>query len=314
MKKIAMVLLALMALMGWCAPAWAGTQLIALTGDEAALFGATHAIDIRYGDLYAATTPGAALAITNAVSAKSGVWMVGMVLKQAFDTENIHYTGSVALKVGDGSDDDLFLTSTEMASDGTEVYVKPGPLNTYAVSSTMQTNTVVSGLTNQTKAVTVVSGLTNQTKAVTVVSGITPAAGTFTVVSGVTLTPSTQTLANVVYNGGTGNVNIVTYSLGVTSASQALLTNCTATSGSIDLTTNTAPASASIDLTTNTAVAAGDVITVAGLTAQATGTALGQKFYTSSGYIVCTLTPNVQEALSANTKGWVRLYFRVLRP
>ena len=176
------------------AGAWADTGLRSVLGDEAAYFGATHAMDIKYSDLAVSTSTNTALLISNTIPVKTGVRFVGMVLKQAFDTANTNYTGSVNLVVGDGSDAHLFLTSTELASDGTEVFVKYGPVPTAVVTM----------------------------------------------------------------------------------------------SGTNGVTTN--------------------------LTGSATLTELGQKLYTSAGYIVCTLTPNTEEALASNTKGWVRLYFRLLRP
>jgi hypothetical protein len=98
-----------------------------LTLEEQANLGATHEIRVTYADFAASTDTNTALIISNAViSSGRAVECVAMILEKAFDTENTNYTGSCALKVGDSSDDDLFLSSTEIASDGSEVLFKLG--------------------------------------------------------------------------------------------------------------------------------------------------------------------------------------------
>jgi hypothetical protein len=77
-------------------------------------------------------------------------------LRTAFDTENTNYTGSVLVTVGDGADADLYLTSTELASDGTEVWLKYGR-SVQAATSGVVTQ-VVAGVTN---AITVLTALTD---------------------------------------------------------------------------------------------------------------------------------------------------------
>jgi hypothetical protein len=69
-----------------------------------------------------------------------------MRLVTAFDTANTNYTGSLALIVGDGSDTDLFLASTELASDGTEVFVKFPPPHGGTVTVTAATKSVTNVL------------------------------------------------------------------------------------------------------------------------------------------------------------------------
>jgi hypothetical protein len=140
--------------------------------------------------------------VTNAIAAKTSVECVGMLLDQAFDTANTNYTGSLALKVGDGSDDDLFLTSTELASDGTEVWVKYGPPNAGAIA----------------------------------------------------VTPLTL-------SAGTTNL--------------------------------------------------GEVLVMTNATAAFTASELSRKLYTTSGILVFGFTPNLNESVSANVKGKVRVYFRL---
>lgn len=98
-----------------------------LPEQERANIGATHVATVTYADL-TETNTNTAQTLTNvfAVAAKEGVQLVAMQLVTAFDTGNTNYTGSVLVTVGDGTDTDLYLTSAELASDGTEVWLKYG--------------------------------------------------------------------------------------------------------------------------------------------------------------------------------------------
>lgn len=101
--------------------------------------GATHVYTVTHEDL-TTTDTNTAQTLTWNVPANTGVELIGMVLNQAFDTNNgTNITGSLSVKVGDGNDDDRFLTSTELASDGTEVFVKFPPPNAGTVTLTFQT-------------------------------------------------------------------------------------------------------------------------------------------------------------------------------
>jgi hypothetical protein len=186
---------------------------VPLGAQEAAVIGASHVVRVTYEDLAASTDTNTALVITNIhpFAAKDAVECVGMVLEQAFTTGNTNYTGSVLLTVGDSSDADLFLTSTELASDGSEVWFKFGrqDANTIAVSSTVSTN-------------------------------------------------------QIIYLNASTNV------------------------------------------ATNTLV-----YVAAAPTATGSAGVLAQTVYTAANYLKLTLTPNAEEALSANTAGAIRLYFRV---
>jgi len=186
---------------------------VPLGAQEAAVLGASHVARVTYEDLAASTDTNTALVITNIhpFAAKDAVECVGMVLEQAFTTGNTNYTGSVLLTVGDSSDADLFLTSTELASDGTEVWFKFGrsDVETITVAATLATNTII-------------------------------------------------------YLGATNDV----------------LTNTT-------------------------------VYVPAKPTATAAAGVAGSTVYTAANYLKLTLTPNAEEALSANTAGAFRLYFRV---
>lgn len=98
-----------------------------LSVPEMARWGATHSLEFSYSDLTTAAT-NTAQTITIALPAKTAAEFRAIILDTAFDSGNTNYTGSVLCKVGDGSDDDLYLTSTELASDGTEVFVKYAPV------------------------------------------------------------------------------------------------------------------------------------------------------------------------------------------
>lgn len=127
------------------AVSWAPAATVReLTSGEQAYFGATHEVGISFKDFATATTTNTAYTISNMnVAAKMGVELVAMILDTAFDTANTNFTGSCAVIVGDGTDDDLFLASTELASDGTEVFVKYGRPNTSAITASTVTYTNV---------------------------------------------------------------------------------------------------------------------------------------------------------------------------
>lgn len=128
--------------------------------DEAAGWDANLMVRIDHTDL-TETTTNTAQSITNLVpiAAGSSLQLVAMVLEQDFDTGNTNYTGSTLLEVGDGSDADFFLTSTELASDGTEVDLKLGRLAGGSVALSFQTASV----TNWTSVTNVYTVVTNGT-------------------------------------------------------------------------------------------------------------------------------------------------------
>lgn len=171
---------------------------------ESANKGANHMALFKYGDFSACTLTNTAYYFTNTIPGGWAVEFVALAMDQAFNTGNTNYTQSCALEVGDGSDGDYFLSSTELARDGTEVYVKYGRPHDYTIALTLQKHLVTDG-TNTFQAVT----------------------------------------------------------------------NATAT---------------------------------------ATVSELGRKLYPTGGNLVFKFTPNVNESLSANTAGTVRLYFRLLSP
>lgn len=163
--------------------------------------GATHFARLTKAD-FTDTNVNTAQSFTNfAVGAKQGVEFIAMVLEEAFDTGNTNYTGSCLLTVGDTDDADRFLTSTELASDGTEVFLKFARNEAQAPTLTVAyTNIVIEDVTN---------------------------------------------------------------------------------------------------------------VAVKTVTAAAVQPIVGKQLYTAAKYITSTFTPNADEAVSANTAGAVRLYFRV---
>jgi hypothetical protein len=192
-----------------------------LTEQERANLGATHVATFTYAD-FTETTTNTAQTFTNvfAVAAKEGVELVAMQLATAFDTGNTNYTGSVLVEVGDGADADLYLTSTELASDGTEVFLKFGR-SVQAATSVISTN---------------VTGLTLQT---------------------------------VTLDGTNATALVVTNVVATTEAQTRL----------------------------------------SALTDDSTG----RKVYTADDKIEFVFTPNAEEALSANTSGEVKFYFKVIK-
>lgn len=103
-----------------------------------ATYNATHQAILDFGDFSDTTTTNTSLSITQAVPAKVGMALVGMVLEKPFDGSGVStaITQSVSLKIGDGSDDDLYLTATEMASDSSEVFIKYAPLGSVTIAAT----------------------------------------------------------------------------------------------------------------------------------------------------------------------------------
>ena len=126
--------------------------------ERAAHAGATHCFTVDYSDL-ATTATNTAETLTFAVSAKQSVRFVSMKLDTAFDTGNTNYTGSLAVTVGDGTDADLYLTSTELASDGSEVFFKfdSGYSSTVTVTPTTTALVYLGATTNLTTNTVVTS-------------------------------------------------------------------------------------------------------------------------------------------------------------
>ena len=156
MKKMAMLAVLAWVCMGMVAQA---ASWYALGVPEmAAHGGATHMAVFTHEDL-TKTNTNTAQYFTNSIAARKGLECVALLLDTAFTVGTTNYTDSCLLRIGDGSDDDLFLTSTELASDGTEVFVKFGPPNAYTATSTPTTTT--------TNLITLLAGATNVSQKVT---------------------------------------------------------------------------------------------------------------------------------------------------
>jgi hypothetical protein len=115
-----------------------------------AALGATHIVTIEYSDL-TETNASTAQSLTNIVSipAKRGVQGICAVLTQPFGGGTTNIT-SIALKVGDGTDDDLYLSSTEIAENATEEYFKWGNWTFNSASTTIAAWTNATGSATKT--------------------------------------------------------------------------------------------------------------------------------------------------------------------
>lgn len=155
-----------------------------LTIAEQAHLGATHRVKITTADLTETTTNTAqTLGATFLVGAKQGVSVVAMQLPTVFDSISTNYTTSTLLTVGDGTDPDLFLTSTELNEDGTEVFLKFGRGSWLTATTATALNSVTASSGNfttnftlQTLVITNIAGATTQT--VTVVTNVVNLAST----------------------------------------------------------------------------------------------------------------------------------------
>lgn len=211
MKKAMLNLMLAVLIAAPLAAIGAAVDVYPLTEQEKADKGATHVAIVEYGDLDETST-NTAETMTMTVPAKYGVQFVGMELDTAFDTANATYTGSLAVKIGDGTDDDLFLTSTELASDGTEVWVKWGSENGGTITVTPNNTTI------------------------TYISGVSATSGSYTsvqslAVTSVTLTNTTDLWTNTVVATATPTYQTNTYlsALATNATSVSVTTNATAT-------------------------------------------------------------------------------------
>ena len=216
-----------------------------LPAETKADIGANYLAVIKYSDLSASTSTNTALVLSNfTVAAKTQVEVVLAKLVTAFDTGNTNFTGSCALTVGDGTDADLYLTSTELAGDGTEVWLKGG-------RSSWQTQTSLNAVTN---VAPLYMTLTNEVALYMTLTNLT-----------------TGDAVTNVYQMATGSVSSV-------------FTVCT------------------------------NVSQVTAAVAASLAQSEGRKVYTAADTIDFTLTPNANEALSANTNGELWVYLRLHGP
>lgn len=152
MKSKSYMLLAVLLLV-FCvfiAPVWAVT-VRPLTEQERSTTLATHEVVLSHADLTTEATNTAQVVTLFETEAKAAVELVSMVLLEAFNTGNTNHTGSTLLEVGDAGDADRLLDSTELNSDGTEVWFKYGRRQSSAAitylepGGTTNTTTVVTG-------------------------------------------------------------------------------------------------------------------------------------------------------------------------
>jgi len=130
--------------LAWLAgAAWAAT-VTPLATQERAAHGATHVVTITHADLTESST-NTTQTLTNLlyIAANQSVELVKMELVTAFQDDATNGFASLALEVGDGTDTDLYLDSTELNVYGTEVYAKHGRI----LWGSSETNTVVTGFT-----------------------------------------------------------------------------------------------------------------------------------------------------------------------
>jgi len=117
-------LFVLCAIMGMSASA-GGVQPLRI--EESVAWDATDVAIITYEDLTETTTNVAqTISDVMTVAAKQGLELVAAVLVTPFTDTATNAFASVAVTVGDGTDADLYLTSMELNSYGTEVYLQYG--------------------------------------------------------------------------------------------------------------------------------------------------------------------------------------------
>jgi hypothetical protein len=202
LKTKVMVLAALVVAAGVAS----GASVRTLTVQERALWGADTAVTITHADL-TTTNVNTAQTLTNVldVSANHYWQCVAMQLTTAFTVGTTNYTDALGLTVGDGTSASLFLDSTELASDGTEVFLKAGRKHEGALSQTTMTVVTNCPLT-ATQSVTYVTGFTPTFAAfdgTNVVIGITTNTATMVVTNATTALTGTglasSTLATTLY-------------------------------------------------------------------------------------------------------------------
>lgn len=183
-----------MVALAWTGCAWAA-DVYELGLEARANTRATHLVVLTHADLTETTTNTAqTLTTVLPVLAKQGVELVAAILKTPFTDDATNAFNSVTLKVGDGTDDDLYLTSTELNSYGTEIFLKFPPVDAITVTAT------TTSLTNATAITATTSVMSN----VVYNSGATT--GNLTYVSAVTLskTPTAVVTAATAANGALG--------------------------------------------------------------------------------------------------------------
>lgn len=121
-----------------------------LTQEEKAFWGATHVVNFTHADLTLTSTNGAPMTNSTALYVKGTdiVQFVAFELLTPFEYTSTNGLSSTTVKVGDGTDDDFFLTSTELNVNGSYIWYKFPPSDAYTVAMTYTTNNVTADGTN----------------------------------------------------------------------------------------------------------------------------------------------------------------------
>jgi hypothetical protein len=104
--------------------------------------------------------------------------MAGALLSTAFDdARGAASTNSILLTIGDGSDTDYFMASTQIAADSTEVFVQFAPLGAALTPQTLALTGTVQNVAVVTNIATSLQGQKYYSTAGTVVYTFTGAGG-----------------------------------------------------------------------------------------------------------------------------------------
>jgi hypothetical protein len=124
------VFVVILALIGWFGVKMACATSVPLTplGVEGeAKFSATHVLELNYSDFVGYVGSNITAVNTNFIPFGSTIVFKGMRLETPYNS-TLSAQDATAVYCGIASDTDRFLTSTTIASDGTEVWTSPGNL------------------------------------------------------------------------------------------------------------------------------------------------------------------------------------------
>lgn len=130
-------------------------EITALDSAQAAKWDATHVVTLSHEDLTDTNTATFAQTITSGVvAAKSGVELKALILKEPFNinTATTNAYNTTTLSVGDSASNTVFLTSTELNENGTEVYVKYGTGGSKVYTASNNFRFAFTGMTNNSLA------------------------------------------------------------------------------------------------------------------------------------------------------------------
>jgi len=333
MKRLSHIILTMLMLV-WNSGIVLGATVRPLGLEERALRGATHVVNIGHADLTETTanTP-QTLAALFAVQAKMGVEVTCFELVTGFAYSTTNGFNSVALTVGDGADGDLYLTSTEINSEGSEVWLKEGRF----VWNTATTGSFVTNVADTTS--NFITAVTDTTSPL-FVTNVTDTADMFLTnvvaatdnyMTNITLTTFTWTNYIPVLASGGGITNYVTsmssnvYTAvsGVSIVTKAAVSGIT-TTGQYAVTATAIEQGTAV---TATAIAQGTAVTGTGTTQAAAVTettatesdamvsdalSFGFKVYTADDFVDFTFTPSpAAYSLSQLDSGELNIYIKI---